>query len=104
VLVEIQGSEWRLDTFLMSCRVLGRGVEKALLGAVCQQATEAGAASIRGEFLRTAKNAQTENFYESCGFTAVEKNIDRGVWQLTLSASTNLIPRWITLHLAVAGA
>lgn len=99
VLVEIAGSEWRLDTFLMSCRVLGRGVEKALLGAVCKQAGEAGATLVCGEFLRTAKNAQTENFYETCGFTAVEKSADRSVWRLNLPAPAGLIPPWITLHL-----
>ena len=104
VLVEIQGGAWQLDTFLMSCRVLGRGVEKALLGAVCKQAGESGASAVRGEFLRTAKNAQTENFYETCGFTAVEKTADRSAWQLTLPAPAGLIPPWITLHLAAPGA
>lgn len=98
VLVEIQADEWRLDTLLMSCRVLGRGVEKALLGTVCQQADEAGATSVLGEYLRTAKNAQTESFYESCGFTVVEKSPNRSAWRRALPAPADLVPPWIRLR------
>ena len=69
-LIEIKNDEWLIDTFLMSCRVLGRGVEKAFLGTICNQAHDSGAKVIRGDFIRSAKNLQTENFFETCGFAA----------------------------------
>jgi FkbH-like protein len=96
-LIEIKGSEWVIDTFLMSCRVLGRGVEKAFLGTVCDQAHNSGAQMIRGEFIRSAKNSQTENFFETCGFIADERTADSAQWHLTLPAPGGLIPKWIAL-------
>jgi FkbH-like protein len=97
-LIEIKNNEWVIDTFLMSCRVLGRGVEKAFLGTLCDQAQRSGAKAMRGEFVRSAKNSQTENFYETCGFTAGERAADLANWQLDLPAPAGLIPSWITVH------
>ena len=83
---------WRLDSFLMSCRVLGRGVEKAFLQVVINEATRYGASSLRGDFLRSAKNGQTEEFYASCGFDVFERSADRGLWQLPLPSGQHLTP------------
>jgi FkbH-like protein len=97
-LIEIKDGEWAIDTFLMSCRILGRGVEKAFLGAICDQAHRSGAKALRGEFIRSAKNSQTENFFETCGFTADERTADFARWHLVLPASGGLIPKWIALQ------
>jgi FkbH-like protein len=97
-LIEIKSNEWLIDTFLMSCRVLGRGVEKAFVAIICQQAHRAGAKVIHGEFIRSAKNAQTENFFESCGFALDERNADFSKWHLNLPAANGLIPKWIALQ------
>jgi len=59
-----------LDTFLMSCRVLGRGVEDALLAACLQASARRGAREVIGEFIPTAKNARVADFYPSRGFAA----------------------------------
>ena len=99
-LVNISGSEWHLDTLLMSCRVLGRGVEKAFLGSICNQAHAGGAKTMRGEFIRSAKNSQTEKFLETCGFAAAEKIGDHTRWHLALPAPDKLIPKWIALQTA----
>jgi FkbH-like protein len=96
-LVQVRGSEWAVDTFLMSCRVLGRGVEKAFLSAVCSQAHSEGAKTVRGEFIKTAKNAQTEEFYGTCGFVVEERKPDHSLWRLKLPAATGLKPTWIDL-------
>ena len=97
-LIEIINDEWTIDTFLMSCRVLGRGVEKAFMGNICDQAVNSGAKKIRGEFIRSAKNSQTENFLETCGFSAAEKTNDFSKWHLVLPAPTELTPKWIALR------
>lgn len=96
--VSIEGMEWKLDTFLMSCRVLGRGVEKSFLHAICTHAAGSGARSMTGEYLRTAKNGLAESFYESCGFTAQERTPERGLWRMALPLTADLNPPWITLH------
>jgi FkbH-like protein len=97
-LIEIKDDEWKIDTFLMSCRVLGRGVEKAFLGTICDLAASSSAKVIRGEFIRSAKNSQTENFLETCGFTADETTNDFSKWHLALPAPAGLIPKWIALQ------
>jgi FkbH-like protein len=99
-IVRVEESSWCLHTYLMSCRVLGRGVEKAFLHGVCEEASAEGAEAIVGEFVRTAKNGQTDTFYESCGFTALAKKPDRGLWRLSLPAP-QIKPTWITLRRAL---
>jgi FkbH-like protein len=97
-LIEIKNEEWFMDTFLVSCRVLGRGVERAFLGAISDQAYRSGAKVMRGEFIRSAKNSQTEKFFETCGFTADERTSDSAKWHLGLPASADLVPKWIALQ------
>lgn len=97
--VQAVESEWILDTFLMSCRVLGRGVEKAFLNAICERAASEGVKMVRGEYIRTPKNGQTEDFYEKCGFTAQERTPEHGLWQSPLPLSAELKPNWITLRI-----
>jgi FkbH-like protein len=99
-LVKIAGDEYSLDTFLMSCRVLGRSVERAFVGSICQYAQTAGAKTIRGEFIPSAKNAQAEKFYETCGFISDGTTADGRSWRLSLPAPENLVPKWILLRIA----
>ena len=58
-----------LDTWLMSCRVLGRGVERATLNLAAAQAIARGATHLRGRFIPTAKNAMVRDHYTTLGFT-----------------------------------
>jgi FkbH-like protein len=59
---------WTIDSFLLSCRVLGRGIEDALLTYLYEAARLAGATSLRGLFIPTSKNAPAVGFYEQQGF------------------------------------
>lgn len=66
--LDLDSPAWSVDTFLMSCRVLGRGVETAFLAAISEDAAAAGAASIFGKYIATPKNAQVADFYPRHGF------------------------------------
>lgn len=57
-----------IDTFLMSCRVLGRGVEDALLVACLLASRRRGAREVIGDFVPTAKNGRVADFYPTRGF------------------------------------
>ncbi len=70
--------ECEIDTWLMSCRVLGRGVERATLGLLAEQARALGAASLWGEYHPTAKNAMVAGHYQELGFTRVSLLEDGG--------------------------
>jgi FkbH-like protein len=58
-----------LDTFLMSCRVIGRGAETAFLEAVLARLKSDGIEEVVAEFLPTSKNALVKDFLPSHGFT-----------------------------------
>jgi FkbH-like protein len=66
-----QGGEVAIDTWLMSCRVLGRQVEEATLGLVVEAATKLGAKRIIGEYIPTAKNGMVQEHYPKLGFALV---------------------------------
>jgi FkbH-like protein len=57
-----------LDTWLMSCRVLGRQVEEATLELIVKQAKLLGARRIAGFYLPTAKNGMVKDHYGRLGF------------------------------------
>lgn len=61
-------SEWLIDTWLMSCRVLGRKVEQMVLREVVSRAREAGIATLVGIFSPTEKNALVRDHYKKLGF------------------------------------
>jgi FkbH-like protein len=69
-IVSHDAADSSIDTFLMSCRVLGRGVEEALLAACLDAGRRRSSRSVVGEFIPTAKNARVADFYASRGFTA----------------------------------
>jgi FkbH-like protein len=62
------------DTFLLSCRILGRGVEDALLIQALKLAQKKDCKSAVGEYYATRKNAQVEYFYSKCDFIEVKQN------------------------------
>jgi FkbH-like protein len=61
-------SEWTIDTFLLSCRVMGRGVEKAIMAFILNEAKKEGITRLKGQYIPTKKNKPCEEFLSSCGF------------------------------------
>lgn len=62
---EIQDDRFHVKNWLLSCRVLGRGVEYKILEGICGKATEEGAAAIIIDFSRTKKNTPALIFLEN---------------------------------------
>jgi FkbH-like protein len=102
VTVRKQGAEWTMDTLALSCRVLGWGVERALVAAVCLIATDAGATGLEGQYIPTLRNRQTEWFYRDLGFSLVRTSDAGSAWRLALPPEEDLNPGWISLHIAPA--
>ncbi len=61
-----------IDTFLLSCRVLGRRIEDALLAFLAARARQRGAHRLLGRYLPTAKNQQVATFYADRGFAPLD--------------------------------
>ena len=71
MIVEWQKGTAELDTVLLSCRVLKRGVETALLAAVARDAEHRDITTLVGRYEPTAKNSQVADFYLEHGFAPV---------------------------------
>jgi FkbH-like protein len=61
-----------IDTWLMSCRVLGRQVEPTTLNLIAQEAAKLGARRLVGEYIPTKKNGMVKGHYTRLGFTLME--------------------------------
>jgi FkbH-like protein len=63
--------EWIIDTFLLSCRVIGRGVEEGILDYIINEARKNNVKRIIGNFIPTKKNKPSESFLPNFGFEKV---------------------------------
>jgi FkbH-like protein len=79
-----------LDLWIMSCRVLKRDMELAMLDVLVEGARARGADRLAGTYLRTAKNAMVEEHYKALGFVLESEADDgsRSDWSLPLSSYT----------------
>lgn len=73
LMVEPQSLKWRIDSFLLSCRILGRGVEKAVIKHLIKCAQENGVDKILAEYRPTSKNQQTAQFWDNQQFVFIEE-------------------------------
>lgn len=65
-----------IDTFLLSCRILGKGIEIAFVKKILAMLAEGGMETLSTKYLPTAKNAQVKDFWEKAGFTCVAETED----------------------------
>ena len=80
-----EGPEAEVSDWLMSCRVLKRGIEHCLLNHLCDIAIARGLERMRGVYIPTPKNALVREHYASLGFTQVAADAaGRNTWELEL--------------------
>ncbi|PCC98336.1 HAD-IIIC family phosphatase [Halopseudomonas pelagia] len=89
----VEPDELLIDSWLMSCRVLGRQVEQAVLEVVVARAAEAGWSALVGEYRPTARNSMVAEHYARLGF--VNRSAPKGAesnsvfWRYNLGAAPN---------------
>jgi FkbH-like protein len=97
-----QGDSCFIDSLLLSCRVIGRGIETALLAHLADTAIKTGATRLIGEFIPTKKNAPCADFYLDHGFvediSPRDAHPDSVFYQLDLTAAAPASPQWLTLE------
>jgi FkbH-like protein len=94
-IAQMKGEICEVDTFLMSCRVIGRTVETAFLAHVAADARAQGTRWLQGWFLPTKKNAPAKDFYREHGFQVAEETAAGTLWRLDLSQRQVQTPEWI---------
>jgi FkbH-like protein len=80
---------WEIDTWLMSCRVLGRRVENMVLREILLHARAAGIHKILGTYKPTDRNKLVVDHFERLGFTQISDD-DTGLtrWEFVLDRNT----------------
>lgn len=73
-LVEKTGEQWRIDTFLMSCRIIGRQTEDTLVDRICRDAKTENAKTITAEFIQSKKNALVRKFWTKMNFAELSSD------------------------------
>ena len=87
----------QIDNFLMSCRVIGRGVETAIWSEISSNAARRGCAALRATYIPSAKNAQVADFYERLGLPLTDTTVDAKYYSAALTSFTPPVTPWIEL-------
>jgi FkbH-like protein len=87
-IVDVNPERWHISSLLLSCRVLGRGVEQAFVSAIAKAAQAAGTTLITTNFTPSEKNRPAADFLASA-FAS-----ERGQYRLKLPLTK---PTWITM-------
>ena len=82
-----RGDTAYFDSFLLSCRIIGRKVETAFLAFLADWAKTNGLRAFDGELILTAKNAPAADFFARHGFTEVSSDAHGSRWRLELAGA-----------------
>jgi FkbH-like protein len=98
--------DWRVDTWLMSCRVLGRRVEEAVLQEIVRNAKIRRIRRLVGLYVPTERNALVKDHYSRLGFDSTETRSDGAtVWELSVEKYVSPeLPMTVTLSAATEQA
>jgi len=95
LILRFEESTTLIDSFLLSCRVIGRGIENAVVAFAADVARRKGAEVLHGEFIPTAKNAPVSTFYEDVGF----RRLDEATFEIDLSENSLQYPDYVLLEM-----
>ena len=79
-IVRKKHKKWEIDTFLLSCRVIGRKIEEVMLKHILDKAAAANIEQVIGSFIPTKKNLPACHFFEKNGFAKAKENDDAQHW------------------------
>ncbi|MEK6943366.1 MAG: HAD-IIIC family phosphatase [Nanoarchaeota archaeon] len=88
-IIKKSADEWEIDTFLLSCRVIGRKIEESMLWFIIKEAKAKKAKQLKAFFIPTNKNEVAKDFYKNNGFKLKEKKNGTELWQYDISKKYN---------------
>lgn len=74
-----------IDTFLLSCRILGKGIEFAFIDTILNMLAKEDYKTIEATFIKTAKNNQVADFYDRAGFILTGSSGNEKTYKLELT-------------------
>ena len=96
-IIELCGPDPRIDSFLMSCRVISRTAEHAFMAVIIEYLRGAGHGRVHGEWVKTTRNSIVENLYEGLGFEVVKAEETKKEYALDLAEPTTIQNRFIRI-------
>lgn len=90
-------AEARVDSFLVSCRALGRGVEEVLWSELLTRAKNTGVKNLEAEYIPTAKNPVVAKLYDRFGMERVEETETRTRYRLQ-HVKPIVAPAWVAVE------
>lgn len=95
MLARAAGDSLDIDTFLLSCRVIGRTVESAMLAHLCDAAQARGLKKLCGRVVPTDKNVPVRDLFEKHGFSKQSEDKSGSTnWELDLARGPVQRPSW----------
>ncbi len=89
----VSSTEWEIDTWLMSCRVLGRRVEQMVLREILHHARARGIVRVIGRYLPTERNGMVREHYPNLGFELVaDDGAGATTWAIDTAAEIAAAP------------
>lgn len=85
VIGKIQEETCSIELWLMSCRVLKRTMEYAMMDTFIEKCKKKGIRIIEGVYIPTAKNGMVKDFYKDMGFSLIAEDGDITTWQLDIT-------------------
>lgn len=89
LILKYESDEAEIDTFLMSCRVMGRNVEIEIVSNVKRMLERKGINAVRAKYLKTAKNAPVVELFEKLGFDVLASSEERKDYSASIESLPN---------------
>jgi len=86
-IIEKKERKWIIDSFLLSCRVIGRRIEETILAYILEEAEKEKVDVLIGEFIPTKKNDPAKDFYRKNGFELIGEKKDMQLWKFPVEKS-----------------
>jgi FkbH-like protein len=99
--VSIEHTHAEIETFLMSCRVIGRGIEQAFLAALLTILANRGIDHVVGRYFPTEKNAMVREFYPASGFAPIEPHENAATWSFNMKGQKLPKSQFVSVTLEV---
>jgi len=84
-----------IDSLLLSCRAIGKGIEKVMLSVVMEQARQMGAGRVKATYIPTKKNSPVKDFLPNNGFCLINEDDTKKYYDIDLSQVRLTIPEYI---------
>jgi predicted enzyme involved in methoxymalonyl-ACP biosynthesis len=93
----------KIDTFLMSCRVMGRYAENEIMAQVKRLLERKGIETVEAVYVRTAKNAPVSELFDKLGFHLIPGEIQENGERKDYEASVSALPETTGIFRIVTG-